>query len=165
MKQIELSDSRHVGEKPHFLAIQRPVILLLVNLVMVGIIAVINYLLGYDLSMAAPYVIPVSLVSWGVGRKAGFMVSSVSAAAVLLANEMTRPSGVNFLYPASNAGQNLCLFVMIAWLVAGRKQAQVRREKLMNQLQESAILRGAQPHGRGDSRYVGAGVHRHRDSA
>lgn len=140
MKKNELLDSQPVEENPLLSAVQRPAILLLVNLVMVGIIGVINYLLGFELSMAAFYVIPVSLVSWGLGRNAGLFVSGVSAGAVFLANAMTRPLAVNPIFPAWKGGESLCFFLIITWLVAGRKQEHEKREKLMTQLQESAIL-------------------------
>ena len=55
--------------------------------------------------MAAFYVIPVSLVSWGVGRNAGLLVSGVSAGAVFLANAMTRPLAVNPIFPAWKGGR------------------------------------------------------------
>jgi len=117
-----------------------PVTFLLIGLVMVGIVGVIDYLLGFQLSMAGLYVIPVGLVSWELGKRAGSLISALCAVGVYVANTLTRPQGVSVVYPVWKSGESLVFFLIITWLVAGRRQEQERREKLMRQLRESAIL-------------------------
>jgi signal transduction histidine kinase len=107
---------------------------------MVGIIGVIDYLLGFQLSMAGFYVIPVGLVSWRVGKNAGILFSILSAMGLYVVYSLTRPLGVSAIFPVWKAGEGLVFFLIISWLVAGRRQEQEKREKLMAQLQESAIL-------------------------
>jgi signal transduction histidine kinase len=107
---------------------------------MVGIIAVFDYLLGHELSLAVFYAIPVAVVSWELGKNAGILVSVVSAAAVYLADEMARPAIVHPLYPVWEGIASLSTLLLIAWLVATRKQEVERRERLMAQFRESAIV-------------------------
>jgi signal transduction histidine kinase len=139
LKQSQSPDSQPVGEKAVSPAADRQLILILGAFVVVAVIGVIDGLLGYELGMAVFYAIPVAVVSWWVGKNAGVLVSVVSAGAVYLADEMVRPPFVHPLYPVWKAIASLGTLLLIAWLVAARKQDVERREKLMFQLRESAI--------------------------
>jgi signal transduction histidine kinase len=113
--------------------------LLLLSIIVTVLIGGIDYLLGYELSMAIFYVIPVVVASWSVGRDPGYLVSVLSAAAVYFTEELTRPPFVHPLAPVWKGTTALCFFLMITWLVAGRKRDEERRNQLMAQLKDIAI--------------------------
>ena len=110
------------------------------SLAMVGAICALDYLLGFKLSMAGLYVIPVGLISWRAGKRPGALISTLSAVGVFVANALTRPPAVSAMFPLEKAGEGLVFFLIIAWLVAMRREEQEKREKLMAQLRESAVL-------------------------
>jgi signal transduction histidine kinase len=117
----------------------RRVVLFSANLVMVGLIGVFDYLLGYEFSMAIFYVIPVALVSWEVGKDGGILVSVLSAAAMFLADEMTRPPSVHPFAPVWKGLASLAFLVVLAWLLAAHKRGEETRRQLLMQLQDSAV--------------------------
>ncbi len=117
-----------------------PIFFYLVMLALVVTIGVIDYLLGYGLSMVGFYVFPVGLVTWRGGKGIGSFYSILSAVGVYVATTLTPPPHVPAIYPEWKAGESLFFLLVITWLVASRKQEQEKRERLMAQLQESAIV-------------------------
>jgi signal transduction histidine kinase len=117
----------------------RRAILFSLNLVMVGLIGAIDYMLGYEFSMAIFYVIPVALVSWEVGKNAGILISVLSAAAMTFVQAMTRPSVVHPLMPVWKGVASLVFLILIAWLLAAHKRGEETRRQLLMQLQDSAV--------------------------
>jgi signal transduction histidine kinase len=117
----------------------RRAILLSANLVMVGLIGVIDYLLGYEFSLAIFYVLPVALVSWEVGKDAGILVSVLSGAVIIIVMEIERPPLVHPLMPVWKGGASLVFLILIAWLLAAHKRSEETRRQLLMQLQDSAV--------------------------
>jgi signal transduction histidine kinase len=117
----------------------RRVFLFLANLVMVGLIGAIDYLLGYEFSLAIFYVLPVALVSWEVGKNAGILVSVLSGAVIIIVMEIERPPLVHPLMPVWKGGASLVFLVLIAWLLAAHKRSEETRRQLLMQLQDSAV--------------------------
>jgi signal transduction histidine kinase len=119
---------------------KRTAILILLSFLTTAIIGYVNYLLGYELSTAIFYLVPVSLASWAVGKRAGFLVAVASAGAVFLSDEAARPLPIHPLIPLWKAIESLGSFLLIAWLVSARKRANEKREQLTIQLKESAVV-------------------------
>ncbi len=140
MNQTQLPNSRRPKVKAPPSELERKVTLLIANLVIVEIIGVIDYLLGYELSIAVIYVIPVAVVCWGISKNVGILVSVISAATMYLADELARPAYIPPLYPVWKGSASLCFLLLVAWLVAGHKEEVERREGLMGQLREAAIV-------------------------
>jgi signal transduction histidine kinase len=120
--------------------LNRPAVLMLVSLLMTVVIGYVNYLLGYELSTAIFYLIPISLVSWRLGKEAGFLVGLASAGALFLSDEIARPPFIHPLRPAWKGIEGLGSFLVIAWLVATRKQAEDRQDQLTVRLKESVVI-------------------------
>ncbi|MGF1604658.1 MAG: hypothetical protein ACFCU8_22150 [Thermosynechococcaceae cyanobacterium] len=50
------------------------------------LLGIIDFYTGFELSFAIFYIIPVALAAWGIGRKAGFVMSVASAGMWLVLN-------------------------------------------------------------------------------
>ncbi len=97
----------------------------LAMLALVVTIGVIDYLLGYGLSMVGFYVFPVGLVSWRGGKGIGSFFSFLSAVGVYIATSFTPPPHVPAIYPEWKAGESL----FFCWSLPGWWQAVSRSRK------------------------------------
>ncbi|QUY45495.1 GGDEF domain-containing protein [Acaryochloris marina] len=85
------------------------------------IIGVMDYWTGFELSFSIFYLLPVTLVAWGISRRSGFIMSLVSAALWLATNRL---AGLQFsqsylLY--WNALTRLGFFMVVASLLAEQR--------------------------------------------
>lgn len=119
--------------------LERPAILLGLCLAMTALIGSIDYVLGYNLSMTLFYVFPVVLACWGAGKFPGILLSAMSAAAIWMTDEVTRPPFIHRLIPVWRGATALCFFLLIVWLVTSRKEDMKRRIRMTHRLQELAI--------------------------
>lgn len=138
MKQPLLAFSRRV--KALLLVTKRPVVLVLLSLVMTGTIGFLDYLAGYEVSLAILYVFPIALVSWTVGMSAGIAISIISSVAQYIGDEVARPPYIQPFMPFWRAIAAVCFYLLLVWLVVARKQAERRQAELMTQLQDSTVL-------------------------
>src|SRR5574341_2430044 len=70
-----------------------------VTLLSILILGVVDYLTGFQLSFALFYVLPVSLASWSLGRRAGLVVSAYSALAWQISNLLAgEQAGNTFIF-------------------------------------------------------------------
>jgi signal transduction histidine kinase len=121
-------------------ALSRPVVVALLSLALTGAIGLLDYRVGYEFSLAIFYIIPVALVSWTIGKKAGIAFSILSAGAQFLGDVESRPPYVQPLIPLWKAIATVCFYLVLVWLVAAHKLDEERRSELIAELQDSAVL-------------------------
>jgi diguanylate cyclase (GGDEF)-like protein len=107
-----------------------PLVVIVIGLGLVGLFAVLGFLIGYEISFSVFYTIPIAAVAWYSGRRAALLVSAVSAAAWHLANQF---SGQTFSVPAIpywNAATRFGYFVIIVLLLTSLRQTLQREHAL-----------------------------------
>lgn len=95
-----------------------------------GIIGIIDFLTGYELSFSVFYVLPISLVTWLTSRRVGLLTSLVSAGAWLSADIATGHPYSHPLIPLWNSLIRFAFFVIITLLLSALKGALQREGKL-----------------------------------
>lgn len=98
--------------------------------VLVALLGIFDYLTGPDLSFLIFYLFPVALVAWFGGRRAGFLLALISAAAWFFADVMTRVPQVHFLIPLWNVIEKLGVFLIVAYIVSAIRTAFDREKAL-----------------------------------
>lgn len=104
---------------------------LLLGLSGVALLGFIDYHLAANVTLELFFLIPVSLVVWSEGKKAGIFISVASAIAGLIAELASNPSHTLSTVPYWNAVSNLGLFMIITWLLPVLKR---EREKELARL-------------------------------
>jgi len=94
----------------------------IVSVVLVAGVGVLDYQTGWDFSIVALYLVPISLVAWFVGRSSGFAVASLSAIVWQAADDLA-----GHPYTASadrwwNLAMQLLMFGIVAAAVAALKR-------------------------------------------
>jgi diguanylate cyclase (GGDEF)-like protein len=84
---------------------------------LIGVLGIIDYLTGYEISFAIFYLIPVSMVAWSVGRRAGIAVALFSALTWLISNWAAGESHSNSFVPIWNMGTRLGFFLVVVFLL------------------------------------------------
>lgn len=117
---------------------------LVVALIVTGVVGWLDLATGYEISFSIFYLVPVALATWKSGRVGSVVVSIASAGTWLLVETSLRspamfkwvgahvpmPTGIakmgpaysNPLTPYWNAGVRLGFFLIIAFLLTGRRE-------------------------------------------
>jgi diguanylate cyclase (GGDEF)-like protein len=103
---------------------------LLLGLTLIEATGVLDFLTGYEFSFSLFYVIPISLVTWLIGRRHGILASLVSAFVWLWADVASGHHYVQPLLPLWNTLIRLSFFIIITLLLSALKNA-LEREKEM----------------------------------
>ncbi len=100
------------------------------GLLLVLLLGFVDYLTGPDLSVEIFYFVPVLLVSWFAGRRAGFVVSTASAALGFAADAVTGHARLNSAVPYWNAAMELAVFLTVVQLTTTLEH--IRRDEEAN---------------------------------
>jgi len=106
---------RLVGRYPQMVATAAGVLL-------VGLIGLLDYLIGPEILLGLLYLVPISLAAWFAGSKSGILVSCLSTAAWVTANVIP----ARYSHPAIaywNAAWELGFFLVVSLLVSRLKVA------------------------------------------
>jgi diguanylate cyclase (GGDEF)-like protein len=107
----------------------RPEALIAIGLFFMLLIAFIDYLTGFELSIALFYVLPVVLVTWFVSKRSGFILAVACAFAWYASNALAGETYSSPLIPYWNTVSRLCyLFIVIALLSEVRKAYDKERQ-------------------------------------
>jgi len=101
---------------------------------LVGLIGLLDYLVGPEILLGLLYLVPISLAAWVAGRKGGVLVSCLSTAAWITANVIP----ARYSHPAIaywNAAWELGFFLVVSLLVS--------RLKIVNEGLEAKVLEKA----------------------
>lgn len=120
----------------------RPTVFLLGALA-VGAIGVVDWATGVELRIFPLYFVPVSVVCWRVGRRAGVSFAVLSAIAWELANALAGMDRVGFLVLVWNTGVQLLSFLVVALLMAELRE-RLEREKALSRKDSLTGLANAQ---------------------
>lgn len=118
--------------------------MLLAALGLVGLIGWVDHVTGWEWSCFAPYAVPIVLVTWQAGRRAGFLFAFLCAAAFWLADRQNNPYQTHWGFALAVAGWWFyfsVLVVAVATLKTRRELDRVRIETLERmELLERQIL-------------------------
>jgi hypothetical protein len=106
---------------------------LLLNL----IIGVIDYLTGYEMGMEVFYLIPIGLLSWLVSRSAGFIMSAISTATLIIADFLAGQIVVNYFIYYWNIFVHVGFFIVVVLLISEEKIISDNNKILIGRLQRS----------------------------
>jgi signal transduction histidine kinase len=98
--------------------------------VLIVLLGVIDYLTGPELSFSIFYLLPISLVAWLVGRRAGVVVSGAGATSWLIADLLARPTYSHPAIPFWNATVRLGFFLVVTYALSELKASTNRQEEL-----------------------------------
>lgn len=101
---------------------------ILLGFAFIGVVGICDFLTGYELAFSLFYVIPITFLTWGIGRRLGIMASLASALVWLVADVAAGRSYSHPLLPIWNTLIRLSFFVIITWLLSALRSA-VEREK------------------------------------
>lgn len=99
-------------------------------LVLLGGLGVLDYVTGYEIAFSLFYILPVSLVTWAVGRRPGILMSAAAALVWLGADLASGHAYQNPLIPAWNTGIRLSFFVIVTILLSVTRKAMEREKEL-----------------------------------
>lgn len=108
-------------------------LVLTLGLLVVGLIAAIDYFIPPDISTSIFYIIPVCFTTWFASERAGIFLSIVSAIAWFVTNSNV-PETDGQILPAIhywNASVRLGFFLTISYLLSELKSALKREQKLI----------------------------------
>jgi len=103
---------------------------MLVGFVLIGVIGILDFLTGYELAFSLFYVVPVSLVTWRIGRRLGIIASFASAFVWLAADVAAGDTYSHPLIPIWNTLIRLSFFIMITLLLSALRSGMAREEEL-----------------------------------
>jgi diguanylate cyclase (GGDEF)-like protein len=100
-------------------------------LILTGLLGVLDFLTGYEISFGVFYLLPVSLSAWYVSSRYGFTMSILTAATWLGANALTDPASERSApLLIWNATTRLGFFLVTTLLLTRLRQA-LERERLL----------------------------------
>jgi len=111
-KFIRLNE--YINKQPKF-------ILILLGILLVIVLGIIDYLLGWEISFVTAFLIPIAFVTWFVGRNAGVIFSFFSAAIRLATMFLEKPHYSSYFIPFYNVSIRLTFFLIIAYLLSALK--------------------------------------------
>jgi len=100
------------------------------TLILVGVIGAADYLTGSEIAFSIFYLIPISLVTWHVGRRAGLPISFLSALIWLICDRAASPRAINMIIGYWNGLVRLGFFIVQTLLLSSLKKTLEREKKL-----------------------------------
>jgi len=100
---------------------------------LVGIVGVLDYVTGFEISFSIFYLIPILIISWNVGKRAGFGFSLLCAF-VWLAADIKSHAYTHPLIPYWNAFVRFCFFYTVVLLVRQRRESFESVQEVMREL-------------------------------
>ena len=100
------------------------------TLILVGVIGAADYLTGSEIAFSIFYLIPISLVTWHVGRRAGLPISFLSALIWLICDRAASPHAINMIIGYWNGLVRLGFFIVQTLLLSSLKKTLEREKKL-----------------------------------
>ncbi len=106
-----------------------------VGLTFTAVLLILDFLSGARISFSLFYLMPLGLVTWNLGRRAGMGTALVCTAATLVA-DLTGPGAVTDLVPYWNALGRFAVFIAFALLLATLKETLVAQGQRVEQEHE-----------------------------
>ncbi len=103
---------------------------ILSGFVLIGVIGILDFLTGYEISFSVFYVIPISFITWLIGRRLGIMASLASAFVWLAADVVSGNPYSYPLIPIWNSLIRFSFFIIITLLLSALKSAMEHEKEL-----------------------------------
>ena len=100
------------------------------SLFLVGVIGAADYLTGSEIAFSIFYLIPISLVTWHVGRRAGLPISFISALIWLISDRAAAPHSTNMIIGYWNGLVRFGFFIIQTLLLSSLKKTLEHEKKL-----------------------------------
>jgi signal transduction histidine kinase len=113
-----------------YLSKQSRSFLIALGLALIGLAGVVDYVTGPELAFSIFYLIPISLVAWFVGKRAGILMSVAGAASWLVADLLASHPYSYPTVPYWNATVRLGFFLIITFTLSALQATQERQEEL-----------------------------------
>ena len=115
-----------------FKRVPKPAVILL-GIVLIGIVGILDYVTGYEISFEIFYFVPIFIVTLAVGRRAGVAISLLGAVTLFFADYLYRRNYPNPLILYWNAFVRLGFFLIVVFALSAL-QAALEREKEMSRI-------------------------------
>jgi len=99
-------------------------------LLLVVLVGIVDYLLGEQISAALFYLLPISISSWVVGRRTGFVMSVVSAATWITGDVVARQTTLHPLVHFWNTLMSFGFFWIVSYTLSALKTS-LEQEKAL----------------------------------
>jgi hypothetical protein len=106
---------------------------LLLNL----IIGVIDYLMGYEIGLAVFYLLPIGLLAWLINRKAGIIMSVISAVTIISTDLLAGKVIQDYLIDFWNLFVYFSFFTIVVYLIYQKKVSSDENGMLIAKLQKA----------------------------
>lgn len=113
-----------------FLKGQPKVRTMLLGFFIVALLGGLDYLTGYEISFSIFYLLPVAMVAWFVGRRAGILISAAAAASWLLAELLAGAVYTHPAIPLWNTLVRLGFFLIVTHILSTLRVAKENQENL-----------------------------------
>ncbi len=100
------------------------------GLALIVIIGFFDYMTGNELAWTLFYLIPVSMVSWFIGRAPGIAIALLSALTEFFANLASGRSYSNTIAYYWNSFSSFGFFLLVSWLLSSLHTAMIREQEL-----------------------------------
>ena len=122
------------------------VLTIAVSLALLGVIARADYLTGYDIRLAILYLIPITLVTWRIGRFAGIAIAALASACWLVTFESLHPYDHPFYFyweGVITAATFLIVVILLSWLRAALARSDRRFVTVLEGLDAAVYVEDA----------------------
>jgi diguanylate cyclase (GGDEF)-like protein len=102
------------------------------GLLLVALVGYLDYVTGFEVSISFLYLIPISLVTWYVNSRAGYLITFISISTWILSNWAAGEMYTQEIIRYWNAFTRLVVFALIIWLLQEFKRA-LAHERMLSQ--------------------------------
>lgn len=112
-----------------------------ISIILVFMLGFIDYITGVEFSFSIFYLLPISLVSWHIGKKAGIIISILSATMWFLADFIGEHIYSSTLFLIWNTFMRLGVFIIISLLISNFKinLLKIHQKELALQKQKTIV--------------------------
>lgn len=112
-----------------FLSRQSKSFLITMGVILIGLVASIDYLVEGYLSVFAFYLVPIVIVTWFVGKRDGLLISVVGAFAWAIADTLANPIHLEMLIHYWNLLEVLSVFVIVTIILSALRTTQEEKQR------------------------------------
>ena len=102
------------------------------GLLLVALVGYLDYVTGFEVSISFLYLVPISLVTWYVSSRAGYLVTFMSISTWILSNWAAGETYTQEIFRYWNASTRLVVFILVIWLLQEFKRA-LAHERMLSQ--------------------------------
>jgi diguanylate cyclase (GGDEF)-like protein len=116
----------------NYLVKQSKTAALLISLLLVVLLAVLDYFTGAEISLSFLYLIPIAFATWYVNDRVGYLITILSVGAFILSDWTAGESYSRVIISYWNGSLRLVIFMLVIWLLQEFKRA-LTHERMLSQ--------------------------------